>query len=402
MFEQELPSVALIDIDDREDLGHAWLDLQQRSRHSFFTSWGWVKCWLECLPQSIHPQALIAENSNGIVGLGLMNHRRRRRRKVVVSNGLFLNETGVDELDALTVEHNGLLADSAIAPDVKRACLEFLLNQVSDWDELVVSGVDADGNLSQCLDSPPAGIRRQVIKEYACYTVNLAALRESRADYLSKLSSNTRQQVRRAMRLCEQAGPLQLVEAASLADANLFYEEMKRLHEVYWHAKGQPGAFANEFCDRFHRQLISDRWPHGEIQLLRVHAGSDLLGYLYNFAYDGRIYSYQSGFRYDDDPKRKPGMICHVLAVQHNVARGAAVYDFLGGDARYKESLSTESTVLRWLVWQRARWRFQVEEALREVKHRLGFLNHSTNSRSANVAAERPVPAGIPAVSTKD
>jgi CelD/BcsL family acetyltransferase involved in cellulose biosynthesis len=402
MFDASRLTVSLVDIDDTSRLAHRWLDLQQRSRHSYFTSWGWVRCRLACLPESVRPRALVAEDCGRTVGLALLHHQRHRRRKVIVSNGLFLNETGVDELDSLTVEHNGLLADTTIASEVKRACLTFLLNQVSDWDELVVSGVDADGKLSHCLDAPPPGIRRHVVKECACHTVDLAELRASQVDYLSKLSSNTCQQVRRAMRLYEQSGPLELFEATTPAEAARFFDEMKRLHAVYWQAKGQSGAFANAFCDRFHSELISNRWPHGEIQLLRVQAGSHVLGYLYNFVYQGRVYCYQSGFDYDTDPKRKPGMICHVLAAQHNAARGASVYDFLGGDARYKASLSTTSSTLRWLVWQRLRWRFQLEDALRLIKHRFRILNSSAIAESSIKPIDPNQPTGTLPVTVKD
>ncbi len=127
-----------------------------------------------------------------------------------------------------------------------------------------------------------------------------------------------------------------------------------------------------------------------------------MLGYLYNFVYQRRVYCYQSGFDYDIDPKRKPGMICHVLAVQHNAARGANVYDFLGGDARYKESLSTTSSTLRWLVWQRPRWRFQLEDALRVMKHRFRILNHSASTRSSFQPTEPLQPTTTLPVTVKD
>jgi hypothetical protein len=375
MSESSAIHVSLVEIDNLDELGAIWTDVQERSRHSFFTSWGWLRCWLDCLPTSVRPRILLAETHDGIVGLGLLNRHRLRRAKVVTSHGLFLNETGDELLDELTVEHNGLLADTGCAADVQRAGIEFLLEQVSDWDEIHWGGIDADDGLSQILDNSPLNIRRQVIKECACATVNLAALRESKTEYFAKLSSNTRQQVRRSMRLYDAEGKLELDSADSPADAVVFYDEMKRLHQAYWEEKGKRGAFGTEFCDRFHRRLIADRLPHGEIQLLRVRSGTTILGYLYNFVYQGRVYCYQSGFDYDEDPKRKPGLVSHALAVQHNLDQGAAVYDFLGGDSRYKQSLCTDSVPMRWLVWQRPRWRFRLEDALRGMQHRLGLKN---------------------------
>ena len=125
-------TVTVAPIKDLDALGQAWADLQSRARHSFFTSWGWMKCWLACLPDDVRPQVLMAKSGDDIVGLSLLCRRLHCRHKVFVADGLFLNETGNEELDELTIEHNGLLVDSANAIDVSRACLTFLLEQHSD------------------------------------------------------------------------------------------------------------------------------------------------------------------------------------------------------------------------------------------------------------------------------
>ena len=121
----------------------------------------------------------------------------------------------------------------------------------------------------------------------------------------------------------------------------------------------------------FHRTLIRDRFAAGEIQLLRVAAGGAPIGYLYNFVHDGHVYAYQSGFRYDDDPKLKPGLVTHAMAIEHNLRAGARVYDFMAGEGQHKASLGTGSSELFWLVLQRDRLRFRVEDGLRKVKQRM-------------------------------
>ena len=370
-------SVTLAPVNDLDELGRVWIDLQGRSRHSFFNSWGWMRCWLTCLPDDVRPQTLMAKSGEAVFGLALICERQQRRRKVLVSDSLFLNESGDGVLDELTIEHNGLLADSTQAADVGRACLTFLLEQHPEWDEFFFSGIDADDPLTALIEAPPESIEHRLLKETSFETVNLAALREVGVDYLSKLSSNTRQQVRRSIRLFEQAGPLELDEPTSLAEAAQFYDEMKRLHQAHWQAKGHPGAFGSDFCDRFHRTLIAELWPLGEIQLLRVRNGSATLGYLYNYLHEGRVLCYQSGFDYDEeaDPKRKPGMVSHVLAVQHNLQQGAAVYDFLGGTCRYKTSLSTHSEKMCWSVWQRPRLKLRVENWLRQARRKVVSLS---------------------------
>jgi len=114
--------------------------------------------------------------------------------------------------------------------------------------------------------------------------------------------------------------------------------------------------------------LITTRFSRGEVQLLRITVGEKTIGYLYNFVLKGRVYAYQNGFCYDADPVLKPGYVSHFLAIQHNLAGGAAVYDFLAGNMRYKQSLSDQSGEMQWIVIRREKLMFSIERWLRRLK----------------------------------
>jgi len=73
-------------------------------------------------------------------------------------------------------------------------------------------------------------------------------------------------------------------------------------------------------------------------------------GYLYNFVHDGWVAAYQSGFDFGPDADRlRPGLVCHLMAIQHYAGAGMRRYDFLGGEARYKRSLANAEIPLVWL-----------------------------------------------------
>ena len=127
-------------------------------------------------------------------------------------------------------------------------------------------------------------------------------------------------------------------------------------------------GFDNPSFVEFHRRLIELAFPTGGIQYLRLTAGETVLAYLYNFVSDGHVQFYLSGIDYGIDPSTKPGMLAHWLAIEHNLAAGRRIYDFLAGDARYKRSLSTGGDRTLWLVLQRPRWRLQLESFGRRVK----------------------------------
>ena len=128
-------------------------------------------------------------------------------------------------------------------------------------------------------------------------------------------------------------------------------DDLARLHQVEWESRGEPGAFASGFFRRFHERLIVNCFAAGEIQMLAVTVGGSALGYLYNFVYRGEALFYQCGFNYDAFSKFRPGIACHVLAIEHNLKLANCRYNFLAGDAQYKKSLSTDKDEL---VWYRA------------------------------------------------
>ena len=360
--------VSVTDAADIESTGVLWQELQSRSRHSFFTSWGWIGCWLRQLPESIRPQLLIARNRAGVAGLGLLNSRRVYHGNLVPSRSLFLHATGAELHDSLTIEHNGFLAASGCEGPVCRAFIDHLCDQAPDWDELCLPGIDVDSPLAHALQAARPGMRVRVTKKEPCYMVDLGALRTSGNEYAATLGERTRTHLRKSQRLYGASGTVCAWPARNVTEALDFFEELKRLHRATWESRGLPGAFAEPWIDAFHRRLIAEQFACGEIQLLHVAAGVRTIGYLYNFVQAGHVYAYQSGFRYEQDGKYKPGLVCHAAAVEWNCEQGAETYDLLAGDCRYKQNLATERTRLEWVALQRDRVWFRLEDWLRHAR----------------------------------
>lgn len=363
--------VSLADVGNIEQAGLLWQNLQSRSKRTFFTSWGWIGCWLKHLPDAIHPQLLVAQNRAGVAGLGLLISKRIFRRKLVPSRALFLHETGAAVQDSLTIEHNSFLAAQGCEEQVCRAFVDHLRNHHPEWDELFLPGIDADAPLARVLKSSRGDLQFRVTKDEPCYVVDLATLRNSGSDFCSTLGDRTRTHLRKSLRLYAARGPVVARPAGTVAEALEFYEQLKVLHRATWESRGLPGAFAEPWVDGFHRRLIAAQFACGEIQLLHVTAGARTIGYLYNFVQDGQVCAYQSGFQYEPDGKFKPGLVCHALAVEWNREQGAHTYDLLAGDCRYKRNLGTERGRVQWGVLQRDRVWLRLEDWLRSARNRM-------------------------------
>jgi CelD/BcsL family acetyltransferase involved in cellulose biosynthesis len=202
------------------------------------------------------------------------------------------------------------------------------------------------------------------------YSIDLCRLEGSAGELYPVLSANARQQLRRALRYFERFGALRLAEAATATEALAFFNAMKELHCASWERRGRPHSFSGGFFEPFHRLLIERSFGEGGTQLLKACAGDRALGYLYNFRLGNRVYAYQSGFD-DADRRERPGMVTHFLAIRHAFRSGAAVYDFMAGRNRLKESFATRCEPMLWQTIQQPRLAFRLENLARQFKRAL-------------------------------
>jgi CelD/BcsL family acetyltransferase involved in cellulose biosynthesis len=349
------------------ELEREWRTLEAAGHPSFFTSWHWIGTLLAAVPPAARPKLLRGTAHGGTVSLALLGaNETRRRHGLVRSRGLYLNETGDSRFDALTIEHNGILATAEW--------------ELVVWDELIgwFAGLRAEADELHIGGShrrlPEAALRNWRLRcretSLPSYSVDLCRFEHSGGELYPVLSANARQQLRRALRDFERFGALSLVEAATAAEALTFLDAMKKLHCASWERRGRPHSFSGGFFEPFHRLLIERSFPEGGTQLLRVCAGDRVLGYLYNFRLGNRIYAYQSGFD-DADRRERPGIVAHFLAIRHAFRSGARVYDFMAGRNRLKESFATRCEPMLWQIVQQPRLAFRLEDCARRIKRAL-------------------------------
>jgi CelD/BcsL family acetyltransferase involved in cellulose biosynthesis len=322
---------------DPEALGTAWRDLEQRADGSFFQGWTWTGClFRERFPD---PVLVEAAAEGRIIALALFNRRR---------STLVLGATGSSEYDTTFIEHNGVLVEkgwpSAVVAGILAKALQAARRGLMPGT-LLLEGIDA-----QILTAAnEAGGFGEIRQTRIAPWVDLVRILRSGQESLAHVSANTRYQIRRSERSYAARGPLQLIRATSSGEAHRFLDALARLHQAYWKARGKPGSFAIPVFSRFHHELIDRGFLKGEVDLLRTNAGDQVIGYLYNFRYRGRVSAYQSGFVYGEATRHeKPGLTCHHQAIETYLAQRLLAYDFLGGADRYKRSLANAQSTLHW------------------------------------------------------
>jgi CelD/BcsL family acetyltransferase involved in cellulose biosynthesis len=370
----------LRDFQDLAELERLWLDLEQRAAGTIFLSWNWIGCWLR--ETSLRPTVLIGHAAARVVLLGVVTASTRRALRALTVQGFWLHMTGDPREDVITIEYNGFLVEQGLGTKIEADAIAFLLR-----------GTDFNGSRQQelHLKNAPSTLEVSVrasgfpfreLQRKPSWRIDLAAIRAARKHHLDTISANSRQQIRRSMRLYESRGPLVLARARDVAEALGFLEGLKVLHQRYWQARGEPGGFAFPFFERFQQRLIRSCLDHGAVELVRVSVGADVIGYVYNLVYRGHVYAYQTGLNYEDDPRLKPGLVSHCLCINRHLEEGDDVYDFMAGEGRYKASLGKPGPEMVYLLAERRTAALRLEAALHDAKRRLGALARRTRRRS--------------------
>ena len=343
-----------------DELAREWSQFDEAPGGSFFTRWLCIGTWLETLPGSVEKFVLRAFLGGRLVAMAILVRRSERRHGFVAARQLHFNAAGDPSCD-FTIEHNGFASSGIDEARLWAGFLDWFRGAGTLGDELVLPGLTDPGPLPP----RPAGLFHR-IHSVPAYRVDLARVAAADGDPTVLLSRNSREQLNRAMRRCAEAGTLTIEEAASPEEALAYFAALEPLHVAGWTRRGKSHSFTHPFFARFHRRLIAVGMARAAIQMLRVKAGPTVLGYLYNFRDRGRVFAYQSGF--DRADQRRPGYVCHALAIRRNAEKGEHVYDFMAGDNRLKQSFASESYTMSWHTLQRPLLRFRLEQAAREMR----------------------------------
>ncbi len=275
-----------------------------------------------------------------------------------------LNASGEPAEDTTYVEFNNLLSRPGWEVPAAQALVDYLLQQ--EWDELALEGF-LDGPVLETLTRGLSSCERREIC-HPSYYVDLAALRLAGSAYETVLKSSNRKHLKQNLRYYSEIGPLRLSRAEDVGSALEMFHELAVLSQQRSNALGRRGIFASSRFVEFHRRLISDRLLAGDVQMFRLQAGSGTVGVIYNLVYFGKVYFYQCGYRYTDDKRLSPGTVTLFHVIEQCLREGFDHFDFLSGEAKYKEWMSTGQRELRWTAFQKPDVRFRIIDRLRGVK----------------------------------
>jgi CelD/BcsL family acetyltransferase involved in cellulose biosynthesis len=339
-----------------------WTTLEYNNQSSYFLSWHWISTWI----QTYSPDLIVVTASYGdeVVAMGLFSESIAIRHKVIHSRQLRLHQTGKESEDQIWIEYNDFISNPEHTQKATNACLKALHNSCFEWDEIVISMIRSE-RAKQISD---AFIRSATAAQQPSYLTDLNALRLTKKPYLDSLSKNTRYQINRSVRLYESKyGPIHIHLAENKKQALAYFKEAGKYHQMRW----QDSGYKNSDFTRFHENLIDNAFSENEVHIFKLKAGTQVLGILYFHIMDKTVYFYLQALQYESDNKLKPGLVAHSLITQYYADLYMNIYDYMGGESRYKDQMSSDITNLVTLNLKRPRLKLYIEDLARLMKTKL-------------------------------
>lgn len=361
----------LAPVESSADFLSEWERIYALSDAGVFLSPAWIGALIDAAPAETQFHVLtVLDDLRGAYGIALVS--APQRRLFPAPRAAHFNESGVPALDRIYIEYNDLLLSRIAPAGAREEAVRAILDADFGGDQIVFRNLRPA--LAHIVENAGTdlGLDVEILGVQPTFAIDLASAGD--AGVIEGFTSALRAKIRRSIRRYEERGEVRIERAETAADRAVAWTELIRLHTEVWSRRGDDGAFRNGAARAFHEKLIED---HTElIDLVRLKAGNETIGVLYNFIARGVASNYQSGFRYEADNQLAPGFVAHALAAEAYRANGFATYDLLAGDAGYKRRLGKEGERLTTIALTRKSFRMRARRMLKSP-----FASHDAKTR---------------------
>ncbi|PCI59669.1 MAG: hypothetical protein COB35_10915 [Gammaproteobacteria bacterium] len=344
---------------DKGILAEKWQSLEKKSNYNVFLSWLWIGHWLDLVTDKLF--LIEAYRDDEVVGLGFFVEKKRYALGFYPIKQWWLHRTGHQHQDQIWIEYNDFLLNSSIADEVRKEMIEQVKIYSPSVKEYII-GLSSSSVLNEF--SQNFSYQKNDIKTTG-YLVDLTKIEKP---FLTEVvSKNTRSQINRSKKLlCEQGG-LSYQVVSEKDELLKLLPNIAKIHIDLWQNTLEGSGFDNAIFKKFHTQLIK-HMINQEVQISILSLNDEILGYLMNFVINNKVYFYLSAINKNKDNRIKTGLILHSEAIQHYLDQGMSSYDFLGGEARYKQSLSNRRYSLAINSFFNNNLILQLEKKLKSIK----------------------------------
>jgi CelD/BcsL family acetyltransferase involved in cellulose biosynthesis len=327
----------------RED----WKTVYRADREAhFFLSWTWMSTWFE----KMNGQWLILaarENAAATDCIAFFPLRLRTKidRKARLYNEIAMGGNRV-------ADYTGLLCipeyDEKAIPAFARTL------KAMHWTRLHLEGFRASQDrLQHFLKAFPSrtftvselrAVNPDGTDNHICPLVDLPSDWDT---YLARLSTNTRQKLRRLLRKIEDSGEFRITHATD-ATIDRDIDTLLRFWVARW---GEHKGERAQSIQKHVRNLLRHWFDVGILFMPTLWQGDRPLGVLGSIIdRDKRSLLFWVAGRDDTVSNLSPGLVLHAHSIRYAIASGLTTYDFLRGNEAYKYSFGAREHAIKHLV----------------------------------------------------
>ena len=306
-----------------------WEDVYLNTRCSSpFLSPHWIEGWLRNISSPLLTALFYC--GNHIKGIALIGTNTQRVLGLKINNA-YLNQAGTETEDQAWIEYNDLLC-----PEKFRT--EFFELLVSELRKRRFHRFKTSMKTNSYLQfSKSQYIAHTDVLITKGFTTSLDVFTQ----YPSKImSKNSRTQIKRSQKLLKlEFGDIDILKCSTPTEILEGLKELAELHRLRWGSTENGSGFDNSIFMEHQKSILLTK-PHFA-ELIKCVAGNKTIGFSINLILSETVFFYCSGINYfRNDNKVKAGYVMHHEIMNYYANRGFKTYDFLGGNSRYKSSLS--------------------------------------------------------------
>lgn len=299
---------------------------------SIFLSWEWVSNWWKIFSNSKQLEILTVYNQstkNLIAILPLY----KRLSKILCLN-LIWEWRWIGSDSIACSDHLGLLTQINIEQKEFNIIFDELLKNIGNYGALKLTDLQPTDPIIKTIISwaKNHSIKIKIEPDTTCPCVELSNTWD---DYLMRLSSNFRSQIRSSYRKILNSDDMTIRSVTDNQEIVLYIKELAKLNISRMEQKNQKSSFLQQTMQEFLVNLATDMVKTDQAWLDIILHENRLVAASLHLVHRNTVYYYQGGF----DPeysKWRPSTVLFAHVIQRAIENGYMYFDFLRGNEKYK------------------------------------------------------------------
>jgi CelD/BcsL family acetyltransferase involved in cellulose biosynthesis len=325
----------------------AWNELERASdRPTPFATHAWIRTWWRHFGGDREFLALVVRAGRQVLAALPLVLRTTRFGGARLTVAEIIGTAAVPTRGMGLSDKADLLVRRDAGGAVERLVIE-VLRLLDSVDLLHLKGLEEHGAALRALATSAAGRQHRawsLVRSRSPYL----ALDGTWEDYLQSRGRRFRKNLRRAQRMLDERGAVELLRSAD-PRAPARVEDVLAISEESWTSHRGTDLFRHPAIRRFMLDVLGELAARGALDLHVLRVGGLPVAYELCFDVGGRVFAYNAGYR-QDYARASPGNIVTLAVIESAFARGRSEYDMLRGTEAYKfrwsDTVRTERQLL--------------------------------------------------------